>query len=504
MGKKHAPSRPAFGAKGATLHHSGKPRNPSNSTHFANVSAKVRPSLSKTHQTGKAQVPVHLTGSSTARTPAPNNLRLQGVFSSFTIPASASMTKAQQQGYKPHLPFRSTNVPTSVSMSRILQQRGKPQTSFKSSTVPKSAPTPYRSTNVPKSASMTKTQQEREKPQTPVHSFAVPLSATMNKAKHQKGKPQAPFRSTTAPVSATVNKTKQQRERNSSVARQPVTINKTQQQKRKRQGSTISSTVFDTDFARTVHKKGKLQEPIRSSNIQASGKISKTPHRIAKPQSHTRSTFAPASARNPKGTLSQKQETECLHGKRKKKIDDFFASKIDIDKSEKKASVKIVDGVLSKIMSHVKGQSGGDIYCPNHVKAGSYPVNTKIGKADEFDTNICLKLGQKDINVRRNGKINYAYPQVRFFTMTSLNRDFQVTLQFITPQIYTVTSLTCNFNFFQSITPEITCSIYSYHFTLLSPLISTRQQESLSNSLLMTQSSGILAKSHILQKGLIR
>lgn len=405
MGKKHAPSRPAFGAKGATLHHSGKPRNPSNSTHFANVSAKVRPSLSKTHQTGKAKVPVHLTGSSTARTPAPNNLRLQGVFSSFTIPASASMTKAQQQGYKQHLPFRSTNVPTS--------------------------------------ASMTKTQQEREKPQTPFHSFAVPLSATMNKAKHQKGKPQAPFRSTTAPVSATVNKTKQQRERNSSVARQPVTINKTQQQKRKRQGSTISSTVFDTDFARTVHKKGKLQEPIRSSNISASGKISKTPHRIAKPQSHTRSTFAPASARNPKGTLSQKQETECLHGKRKKKIDDFFASKIDIDKSEKKASVKIVDGVLSKIMSHVKGQSGGDIYCPNHVKAGSYPVNTKIGKADEFDTNICLKLGLKDINVRRNGKINYAYPQVRFFTMTSLNWDFQVTIQ-----IYTVTSLTCNFIFF--------------------------------------------------------
>lgn len=30
-----------------------------------------------------------------------------------------------------------------------------------------------------------------------------------------------------------------------------------------------------------------------------------------------------------------------------------------------------------------------------------------------MDANICLKLRQKDINVRRNGKINYANSQVR-------------------------------------------------------------------------------------------
>lgn len=108
---------------------------------------------------------------------------------------------------------------------------------------------------------------------------------------------------------------------------------------------------------------------------------------------------------------NQSQQTEMLRAKRKKEIDEFYKSKIDINKDEKKASVKIVDDTLFKIMSHVQHQKGGEIYCPNHIKAGSYPVNTKIGKADEFDTNIPLKLGKKDVSVRRDGKITYAYLQ---------------------------------------------------------------------------------------------
>ena len=97
---------------------------------------------------------------------------------------------------------------------------------------------------------------------------------------------------------------------------------------------------------------------------------------------------------------------------RKKTIDEYYAKKVDIDKDEKKISVRLVNDTLSKLMGHVNSQKGGDIYCPNHVKAGSFPVNTKIGKSDEFDTNICLKVGQQDLKVSRGKTIHYSYGQV--------------------------------------------------------------------------------------------
>jgi DNA-directed RNA polymerase subunit RPC12/RpoP len=97
---------------------------------------------------------------------------------------------------------------------------------------------------------------------------------------------------------------------------------------------------------------------------------------------------------------------------RKKVIDEYYAKKVDIDKDEKKISVELVNETLAKIMKHVNGQKGGDIYCPNHRKAGSFPVNTKIGKPDEFDTNICLKLEQQDVKVSRGKSIHYTYGEV--------------------------------------------------------------------------------------------
>lgn len=93
--------------------------------------------------------------------------------------------------------------------------------------------------------------------------------------------------------------------------------------------------------------------------------------------------------------------------RRKEYIDHFNKSKIAISKDDKKASVRIVDDTLKEIMGHVTKADGGHIYCANVAKAGSYPVKTKIGKADEFDTNIRCNINPADVRTR--GKVNYGY-----------------------------------------------------------------------------------------------
>ncbi|XP_053401579.1 putative zinc finger protein 840 [Mercenaria mercenaria] len=140
--------------------------------------------------------------------------------------------------------------------------------------------------------------------------------------------------------------------------------------------------------------------------------------------------------------LTKQEKAELLRNERKKEIDEYYAKKVDIDKDEKKASVRIVNETLSKIMSHVHGQRGGDIYCPNHVKAGSFPVNTKIGKPDEFDTNICVKLGHQDVKISSDRKINYAYAQTEHATNMNVKCELGQTKRSVkVPDSYAVASV---------------------------------------------------------------
>lgn len=91
----------------------------------------------------------------------------------------------------------------------------------------------------------------------------------------------------------------------------------------------------------------------------------------------------------------------------KEYLNNFHKSNIALSKTDKKGSVEVVEKILRPIMDHVYKADGGKIYCPNVAKAGSYPAKTKIGKADEFDTNIPCNITPD--NVRTRGNIHYAY-----------------------------------------------------------------------------------------------
>lgn len=88
-------------------------------------------------------------------------------------------------------------------------------------------------------------------------------------------------------------------------------------------------------------------------------------------------------------------------------LDNFHKKYIALSKADKKASVGIVEKTVRDMMDHVKKSDGGDIYCLNILKAGSYPTKTKIGIADEFDLNVVCKIPLAQVRTR--GEINYAY-----------------------------------------------------------------------------------------------
>ncbi|XP_060560429.1 uncharacterized protein LOC132720321 isoform X1 [Ruditapes philippinarum] len=92
---------------------------------------------------------------------------------------------------------------------------------------------------------------------------------------------------------------------------------------------------------------------------------------------------------------------------RKQYFDDFYERNVKVDKSDMTMSRNIVDTTLNKLMSNVRDQRGGTMFNPNVIKAGSVPINAKIGKADEFDTNIELNVIPKDI--RQHGTVNFGY-----------------------------------------------------------------------------------------------
>ena len=71
--------------------------------------------------------------------------------------------------------------------------------------------------------------------------------------------------------------------------------------------------------------------------------------------------------------------------KPQRRLLDWYKRTVVVDADDKKRSVAVVCGVLRTIMENVRSQNGGNFYSGNLIKAGSYVVKTKIGKADEFD-----------------------------------------------------------------------------------------------------------------------
>ena len=95
-------------------------------------------------------------------------------------------------------------------------------------------------------------------------------------------------------------------------------------------------------------------------------------------------------------------------------MDEFYENNVKVKKDDRKESVATVRETLSTIMEHVRRQTGGEIYNPGLRKAGSHAVQTKIGKADEFDWSVPLNVTTEDIVPHTKGSIPYTFDaQVR-------------------------------------------------------------------------------------------
>ncbi|XP_060592409.1 uncharacterized protein LOC132747111 [Ruditapes philippinarum] len=82
---------------------------------------------------------------------------------------------------------------------------------------------------------------------------------------------------------------------------------------------------------------------------------------------------------------------------RRRSISEMEKDEIAIDKNEKKNANAEYSYVMKKIINHVRTYSKGDIYSADIHLAGSNLVKTKVGSADEVDTNIKLKIDVEDI-----------------------------------------------------------------------------------------------------------
>lgn len=95
--------------------------------------------------------------------------------------------------------------------------------------------------------------------------------------------------------------------------------------------------------------------------------------------------------------------------KRRRYVDEML-DKVSLDDDDKKKSRAYADEVLTDLISHAREQQFGEIYGHQIVKAGSYPINAKIGKADEFDTNIIFNV--EPTRIFGSGKVCYRFEQV--------------------------------------------------------------------------------------------
>ncbi|XP_060590669.1 zinc finger protein 354B-like [Ruditapes philippinarum] len=199
--------------------------------------------------------------------------------------------------------------------------------------------------------------------------------------------------------------------------------------------------VFTNASELSEHQRDKHEIDPTSEKCATLGQI-KGKHNIEQTR---KSEPSQTTAKVESGNFETQQQFALKRIERKKVIDEYYAQKVDIDKDEKKISVELVNDTLAKIMKHVNGQKGGDIYCPNHRKAGSFPMNTKIGKPDEFDTNICLKLEQQDVKVSRGKSIHYTYGETEHTTNMNVKCELSKTEAAIkAPNGYAIVSTTCD------------------------------------------------------------
>lgn len=92
---------------------------------------------------------------------------------------------------------------------------------------------------------------------------------------------------------------------------------------------------------------------------------------------------------------------------RRSSLDKIEKDSIAIDKYEKKSAVAEYSYYVRKLIDYIRRLEHGNIYSADIHKAGSYAANTKVGKADEFDTNIVLHIDVKE--VRTKGVLKYIY-----------------------------------------------------------------------------------------------
>lgn len=164
---------------------------------------------------------------------------------------------------------------------------------------------------------------------------------------------------------------------------------------------------FKTNKALNDHKRDKLHDYTKNPNQCGCGKTCKSPDGL---DQHIRAKQANLKIRNAKYKSHEEY------------YDEFYKTKVMVDKDDRKKSVGVCRDLLNNIMDNVRKQKGGEIYSSDIRKAGSHATGTKVKKADEFDVNIPLTL--KVINVKTIGTVNHIHkdklhprdPNVRMHT----------------------------------------------------------------------------------------
>lgn len=101
------------------------------------------------------------------------------------------------------------------------------------------------------------------------------------------------------------------------------------------------------------------------------------------------------------------ENTAASHKARMRYISELEKNRISIDKAEKSEAVSDYGKIIKQIVDRVRRSKYGKIYSADVRKAGSYKMQTKVRKADEFDTNIILSLDIDEIQLE--GYLHYIY-----------------------------------------------------------------------------------------------
>lgn len=88
-------------------------------------------------------------------------------------------------------------------------------------------------------------------------------------------------------------------------------------------------------------------------------------------------------------------------------MDTIAKDNIAIDKPGRTEATDAYSDIVKKILNYIQTLQNGKIYPSNFRKAGSVRLNTKIGKADEYDTNLDVNIDIEE--VRTEGMLTYIY-----------------------------------------------------------------------------------------------